>query len=61
MDKDWLQGPDFLLGHQDTWPDQPQPPGKLIADLLQATTQGMKLEKKKYEKILIMATCLVNL
>jgi ribonuclease HI len=61
MDKHWLQGPDFLLGHQDTWPDQPEPPGKLIADLLPATTQGMKLEKKKSEKILIMATCLVNL
>jgi hypothetical protein len=27
MDKHWLQGPDFLLGHHDTWPDQPEPPG----------------------------------
>jgi hypothetical protein len=61
MDKHWLQGPDFLQGHQDTWPDQPEPPGELIADLLPATTQGMKLKKKKSEKILIMATCLVNL
>jgi hypothetical protein len=61
MDKHWLQGPDFLLGHQDTWPDQPEPPSELIADLLPATTQGMKLEKKKSEKILIIATSLVNL
>jgi hypothetical protein len=61
MDKHWLQRPDFLLGHQDTWPDQPELPGELIADLLPATTQGMKLEKKKSEKILIMETCLVNL
>jgi hypothetical protein len=61
MDKHWLQRPDFLLGHQDTWPDQPELPGELIADLLPATTQGMKLEKKKSEKIQIMETCLVNL
>jgi hypothetical protein len=61
MDKHWLQEPDFLLGHQDTWPDQPEPLGKLIADLLPATTQGMRLEKNKSEKILIMATCIVNL
>jgi hypothetical protein len=62
VDKHWLQGPDFLLGRQETWQDQPEPPGELIADLLPATTQGMnETGKEKSGKILITETCLVNL
>jgi hypothetical protein len=50
MDKHWLNGPDFLRETQTTWPDQPEPPSELIADLLPSTTEGMKVEKKKAKK-----------
>jgi hypothetical protein len=44
---EWMEGPDFLVQEQNTWPNQPEPATNIYADLLPETMQGVKIDQKQ--------------